>query len=206
MKRLLQIRACYKAESKGREDEIISSRKAYQSHCYVCSGVQACHDTQSVFCPGRAAITEPRRRLPQLPVKKSPHSFPRRRMELEGRQTPTNRDSSVFRHWLDVYLQTGGLDRYRMHDPHHVPRRFKAWNPAPTASPPGPFNSLRPLWQSAQARSSSPESPEKTTPTVITLTRPAVEPDGRAREPVALTVQTKHLLNFTSQCFYRSSM
>lgn len=45
---------------------------------------------------------------------------------LEGRQSLTNRDSSVFRHSLDVHLQTGGLDRYGTHDSRHVPPGSKA--------------------------------------------------------------------------------
>lgn len=148
-------------QSKGREDEIISSGKAYQRHCYVCSGVQACQDTQSVLCPERAPITKPRRRLPRLLVGKTPHSFPRRREErknLEGRQTLTNRDSSVFRLSLDVHLQTGGLDRYGTHDSRHVPPGSKAGirhraslrESFTSDGPRQTFNSLRLFWHSAQ--------------------------------------------------------
>lgn len=77
--------------------------------------------------------------------------------KLEDRQTLTNQDSSVFRPSLDDDLQTGGLDRYSMHDLPHMLSGSKAgiWHRLSVKlSADGPrqnFNSLSLLWHWAQS-------------------------------------------------------
>lgn len=104
---------------------------------------------------------------------------------LEGRQSPTNRDSSVFRHSLDVHLQTGGLDRYGTHDSRHVPPGSKAGirhRAALREAFGQTFNSLRLFWHSAQTAVLHRRAGEDDFH-LDCARPPAFEPDGRRRTP-----------------------
>lgn len=129
------------------------------------------------FLPGeRAPITKPRRRLPRLLVeKKSPRSFPRRRVGRYTWRVASRRHTGTclfLDTHLDVRLQTGGLDRYGTHDSRHAPPGSKAGirHRATLREAFGPDLQLPPsVLALGPDRSSSSPSPEETTCALIAL-------------------------------------